>query len=83
MRELNELEKAIVAKKAKRKGKELRVLEVEYHDLFPRSTLCVLRINVSPYAQPAYGVTMRNKHEPNIPFIGEVQSLVRALDSMK
>ena len=84
MRNLNKEELDIVTKKTKRVGRKLPVIGIEYRMAFPRTTLCLLRVEESfdgnCYADLVVGVSMRAKYEHDIPAIGEIVAFTRALN---
>ena len=91
MRKLNEEELAIIATKEDRLNKkygesDLRfdIEGVEYRNVFPRTTVCLLlteKQTYDDYGNLAIGIAMRAKNEPDIPHNGEVIAFVRALDA--
>lgn len=85
MRQLNEEEKAIIAKKEQRMGKELlsHARTVEYRTVFPRSTICILASVLNPTVDATtIGISMRAKDDEAIEGVGEVHAFVRALEAL-
>ncbi len=88
MRQLNEEERLILAKKEARMGRKLEASAVEYRPAFPRTTICLLRKPTTGYrsAGPAgdivVGISMRAKNEEQIEGVGEVHAFVRAIEAL-
>ena len=86
MRKLNAEELAIMEKKERRINKQFDVIGIEYRLAFPRTTLCLLRIEEifdgDAYTDLIIGVAMRAKDEEDIPVIGEVIAFTRALNAL-
>lgn len=84
MRELSELEKEIVKKKERRMGKIFDIKYIEYHPLFPRTTLCCIsKVAYPKISEATFGATLKSRHDKDNPSVGEVVSFVRALNSYK
>ncbi len=75
MRTLNKEEESILLKKEGRMNKKLNVTGIEYHELFPRTTLCKVI-----GSKETYGIAMKSKHDEDNPTIGKVLSFIRALN---
>lgn len=88
MREINQLEKQIIAKKQERlykRGitKSFDVQYVEYHKIFPRNTLAILSNVPEPSVKEVhFGITLRGKNDEDIEAVGEIQSFIRALNAL-
>ncbi len=91
-RTLNAIESRIMLKKEERSGIRQQIpvgtpqrnisdsLRVEYRELFPRITLCVLEDDAT--GNTYYGATMRSKRDRDNQATGKVIAFVRAVDEM-
>ena len=85
MRQLNEEELAIIAKKEVRMGRELKshARTVEYRKAFPRTTICILSSVLNPTVDATtIGISMRAKNEVEVEGVGEVHAFVRAVEAL-
>lgn len=88
MRELNETEKQILAKKQERRIKKgisssLNVSFVEYKQPTHRSTLCILANSPAPMLnEVVFGEAVRRENDISNPSVGLVVSFVKALNSI-
>ena len=88
MRQLNEEELAIIAKKEVRMGRRLLADAVEYRAAFPRTTVCILKRptpgyrSTGPVGNIVVGISMRAKNEVEVEGVGEVHAFVRAVEAL-
>lgn len=74
---MNPRELEILLKKQIRKHRTLDINQVEYHDLVPRTRLCIVKTSEGDIG---YGIAIRSKLDPHIGDIANNLSFTRALD---
>jgi len=88
MRELNELEKQILALKQKRRIKKgisssLNVSFIEYRKLTHKTTLCILANSLNPmFSNVTMGESVLKENDIDNQSVGIVVSFIKALNSM-